>query len=358
MDAASRKTDITFRIDGQARQFAEAGLVDALAWFRRQTAQPVMAFDPRRDATATPPILDTDEPAVGIVRQFEIARGVWGRYEVRRFVPNVDPPLAEVLDVSKQRGAPTFGSAWKLVSRGFVFRRVSDSVAFNEQPNQVLGTEVVETEVRRITFAPPAQAALCVGRGGCLIDTRARVRGGVAAGIARDASGPVPVVNGELTGMPLVAALSPYSDSCQAIFGVDRDQLRSLADDRISDNAQFPSPIPNDHIIFVETSLTFDRDRPLRGKAIVYVEGDVTLQAGSNSFFSGLLIVTGRLTIEAPSLLRGAIVARGGVTVRGQADYAEVEFDESILDSLILEIGQYRLSSSVRRSELRESINQ
>lgn len=359
MEAAGKKSEVVFRLDGQARQFAEAGLIDAVSWFRRQTTQPVTTFAPQLDTGATPPILDTDDPAIGIVRQFEISRGIWGRYEVRRFVPLVTPEENETDDISSQRGAVAAGTVWKLVSRGYVFRMVDAGVSFDQLPNQVLGTEVMETEVRRMTLAPPSQAAICVARADqCVIASRGRVIGGVGAGVAYPTSTGSVVVGGEVSGSPSRVGVAGYDGSVFAVFGVDTDTLRSLADDRVVSDGEFPSPIPNNHILFVTADLTFTNARPLKGTGIVYVKGNVTIQAGSNSFFNGLLYVDGNLTVNAPSLLRGTFIATGQVRVQGVGDYSEVEYDDAILNSLMVEVGQYRVSSSVRRTDLRNSVKQ
>ena len=359
MEAASKKSEVLFRLDGQARQFAEAGLIDAVSWFRRQTTQPVTSFAPQLDTLANPPILDTDDPAVGIVRQFEISRGIWGRYEVRRYVPNVSPVEDETDDISTHRGAVAAGTVWRLVSRGFVFRMVDSSVDFNVLPNQVLGTEVMETEIRRMTLAPPSQAAICVDRADqCAINNRGRVLGGVGAGIAYPSSTGSVGTGGEISGSPSRTSVSGYDGSVDAVFGLDIESLRSLADDRIVTNAEFPSPVPNNHILYVDADLDFDLARPLKGTGIVYVNGNVTIQSGSNSFFNGLLYVNGNLVVNAPAILRGTFIVTGKVVVQGLGDYAEVEYDDGILNALMVEVGQYRVSSSVRRTDLRNSVKQ
>lgn len=358
MDAASKKTDVAFRLDGQARQFGEAGLIDAISWFRRQTMQPVLAFAPKHDPNAIPPILDTDDPEIGIVREFEISRGVWGRYEVRKFVPNVEPETPEVRDISLERGASAPGTVWRLVSRGFVFRRNDPNSAYNQFPNQVLGVETMETEIRRLTLSPPAQAALCTRTGsGCTIYQRGRIIGGTAAGIAYASGTNEPTIDGEVGGEPPTVAIKNYDGSTSSVFGVTAERLRSLADDRITSDAAFPHPVPANHILFVETDLSFTGKRPLRGTGIVYVRGDVNISAGSNSFFNGMLYVSGDLKVEAPSLLRGTVIVGGRVSFSGLADYSELEYDDAILNSLMVEVGQYRQSSSVRRSDLRDSLN-
>ena len=70
--ANANSGEVRFRRDSQAAQFARSGLTEAMSWFRRQTGQPVTKFEPLRDDNATPPILDTDDPEIGLVRQFRI----------------------------------------------------------------------------------------------------------------------------------------------------------------------------------------------------------------------------------------------------------------------------------------------
>ncbi|MCA8968549.1 MAG: hypothetical protein KDC95_02150 [Planctomycetes bacterium] len=359
MNAVEKETEVGYRLGSQARQFATAGLIDGLAWFRRQTTQPVTSFDPVLDTTVSPPIIDTIDPTIGIVREFEISGGVWGRYELRRFVPNVTPTVAEVADVSTERRASSSGTVWRLVSRGFVFRRVDPLVAYNVQPNHVLGQEVVDAEIRRMTLAPPAQAALCSRRADNVsVGSRGRIRGGSAVGVVYKSSTGSVSNSGEISGAQSTAGLSSYADSVSAIFGVTAAELRTLADDRVSNSAAFPSPIPVNQIIYAEADLVFDASRPLRGLGIVYVDGDVDIQSGSNSFFNGLLVVTGNLKVNAPALLRGSVVVWGKVTFSGLGDYSELEYDDSVLNSLMQEVGQYRRSSTVRKTQLRGSARQ
>src|SRR5262249_6074810 len=90
MRANRERLETAFASHGQAVEFARSGLVEALGWFRKQTAQPVTAFQPQLDETARPPVLDTSEPDVGIVREFQISGSLWGRYEVWKDWP-ADP---------------------------------------------------------------------------------------------------------------------------------------------------------------------------------------------------------------------------------------------------------------------------
>src|SRR5438046_626809 len=75
-------THTSFVSHGQAIGFARSGLTEGLGWFRKQTSQPVVTFSPVLDNLANPPILDTIDPEIGIVREFRITGSIWGRYEV------------------------------------------------------------------------------------------------------------------------------------------------------------------------------------------------------------------------------------------------------------------------------------
>ncbi|HSP33463.1 MAG TPA: hypothetical protein VLU46_04005, partial [Thermoanaerobaculia bacterium] len=57
---------------GQALNAAQAGLTEGLSWFRRQTTQPVTNFAPVLDTAGPPPILDTENSALGLVREYPI----------------------------------------------------------------------------------------------------------------------------------------------------------------------------------------------------------------------------------------------------------------------------------------------
>src|SRR5688572_8461820 len=151
LKAHQTKTKTSFVSHGQSVQFARSGLTEALGWFRKQTSQPVLDFEPRLDTSATPQILDTIDTDVGIVREFEIAETVWGRYGGwEDWSADPDPERQawrdqmRVVDISTERGNLSPGSVWKIRSMGYVFRLVDPSVPFDQAPNQVLGQELLE----------------------------------------------------------------------------------------------------------------------------------------------------------------------------------------------------------------------
>lgn len=355
-------SELRFRRENQAKQFARSGLTEALSWFRRQTAQPVTDFAPALDASATPKIMDTDDPNIGLVREFEIEDGVWGRYEVwREDETDTDSTRLEfrrkyqAKDLSAERGFSASGSVWLMRSVGYVFERKSTTAAWNQKPNRVLAVSTIESEVQRLSLQLPGAAAINIQRGpNATINTKGRVRGGTTgAGIYYPSSTPKPITgpkkDNRVTGSPAVSAGGTYDDSVKAIFGVSRDELRSMADLVITDPDDFPDPIPENAIIFVEASvLKFDAARSLNGTGLVFVEGSVTMISGNNSFFTGMLYIDGNMTMRETSDIYGAVVVTGNMTVQGSGDYATIYYDGDALSQLNSRIGQYRWSGAFR----------
>ncbi len=363
--------------EGQARAVADAGVVDAFAWFRRQQVQPVTNFAPRRDLAAVPAVNETDDPTVGLVREYEILPSLWGRYEVR--LTRAPEPFVDAdgdgrhdagesftdtdgngswddaggtRDVSLERGLPGQGAVWLIESRGLLFDRPRQDLPLGTPPNDVRASARVSSEVRRLTIIPPASAALCAAAGSSVsIGSRGRIRGGTnAAGIAYPQSSGTPSLfaGSEVTGTPASSPVPDYVGTLEAIFGVGEAELRSMADISTTDPEAVPSPLPSHALIVFEGDMTFDADRPLRGTGVVVVLGNCTVSAGSNSWFSGLLWVGGTLTVRAPCYLRGVLISEGSADVRGTGgDLAEIEHDDGIISELLSLMGQYRHSKTL-----------
>lgn len=359
--AHQTQTKVSFVAHGQAVQFAKSGLTEALGWLRKQTAQPVTAIAPMLDASAVPPVLDTVDEDIGIVREFEITNSIWGRYEVWKEW-NADPDPTRLAwrqqfqceDISDLRGNLSPGSIWRLRCVGYVYRRVDDTVAFDQLPNQVLGREIAEVETRRLALQPPGQAALCTRNGnGLVVQTRGRLLGGsVAAGVYYLNGTGSPSISGtgsSVSGTPGQSAASTYDDSFEAVFGVSQTELGAMADYYVTNAADFPSPVPVDTLVLCNTGMTFTSSQPLKGTGVVAIVGNTTIDVGSYSAFSGLLYVQGNLTLREPSEIQGAVVVTGTVRVQGASDYATVTYDDGILNHLRQELGTYRLSSALMR---------
>lgn len=165
------RTETVFLLTGQAAQFARSGLTEAINWFRRQPTQPVTVFAPVLNDAADPPILDTEDAEIGLVRQFKISASVWGRYEVWKQW-DADPDAERLVwrqqmqaeDVSLLRGRTMAGGVWRLRSVGHVFDMRDPNKSFREFPNRVMATEVLEAEISRLALALPGQSAVCCRR--------------------------------------------------------------------------------------------------------------------------------------------------------------------------------------------------
>ncbi len=363
------KTRTNYVLHGQALQFARSGLNEAVSWLRRQTIQPVTAFEPQVDEESATPALDTIDPEIGLVREFCIAGEIWGRYEVwKAWDEDPDPARAfwretmRAEDVSALRNSDGAGTAWRLRSVGYVFRRQDANARFNELPNQVLGQEVLDVEAIRMTLTTPGQAALNVGDGNSAhVNTNGRISGGSsAAGIYYPAGSGTPNVGPRVlrvTGTPQLATASSYDDSFVAVFNSTYSDVRASADMVVTSQDEFPVPVRDGDIVVAEGgTYNFDESRPLAGSGLVVFRGNVVVNPGSNSDFRGLLYVDGNLTLRGPAVIRGSVICTGNVTVQGaqgsNPQYAEIIYDDSALAEVRNRLGNYRIASTINRPML------
>lgn len=362
-----------FNVDGEARSVAEAGLVDTLAWFRRQTVQPVTAFTPQLNLAVVPTINETDNPAVGIVREYEIMPSIWGRYEVRKTLAaetwsdsNADgryeygEPFTDangngkrdaagnVRDVTADRGVPGSGGVWRIESRGYVYRRPNAAAPLGTSPNDLLSSSILAAEVRRLVIVPPATSALCAKTGSTVvIGAKSLIAGGKKTGLVTMTGAGSPTISaGTVTGTPATGTLSPWLDSIDNVFGVPLSVLKGMSDASWTAPSVFPAKIGDYTLHIVPGTITFDSTRPLRGTGVVIVLGDCVVSAGSNSFFNGVLYVQGKLTIRGPVYLRGQVVVTGAVDIAGSGgDFSEILYDGSMISQVLVLLGQYRFST-------------
>ncbi len=354
-----KKNRTTFATKNQALQVAKSGLTEALNWMRRQTSQPVLEFAPQLDTGASPPVLDTIEPDIGLVREFKITGKIWARYEVWKQW-DADPISTRLAwrqqyqckDVSLARADATPGTVWRLRSVGYIYELADDTIAFNVAPNRVVASQIAVNEVRRMVIGLPGQAAVNVGNGStCFINTNGRIVGGTTgagiyypAGTGTPTTGPLAA--NRVTGTPRLATAVEYDGSYEAVFGVTFDELSAMATLVVTDVDDLPSPVPEMGITVVDVggAVQFNASTPLLGTGIVVVRGNCTIAQGSNSNFSGLLYVEGNLTVRDPCEINGSVICTGTMTVQGVPDFATINFDGEILNTLMTELGNYRMS--------------
>lgn len=325
---------------GQAVNSAQAGLVDAYSYFRRQQVQPVTTFDPQLNLLSNPPVIDTDDPSIGIVREYEVSElgNVWGRYEVRK---------TAVRDASAERGKPGDGTIWQLESVGIVYARKDITKPYNQSPNRQLARVVARTELQRVNLVLPGNSAISARRGdNIMTETNTRIVAGSDIGVLHPPSTGSPTLNGDVGAGIVDGTTNPYLDSIPDVFGIGQRELIAMADLVAYTMAEIPSPLPTMTLTVMRGNATFNSTQPLIGTGILVVFGDLTIAPDSFSSFNGLIFVTGDYEQNSPSQVSGAIVAHGDVDIRGAGDFSEVTFDDALLTHIQKEMGQYRLTRS------------
>lgn len=333
---------------GQAMSTASAGLTEGLSWFVRQRLQPVTTFDPQVDANGvcahipphTPPVYDSEEPATGIVRSFEINAGgrVWGRYEVRR---------ADVVDVSERRGKTQAGTIWQLESEGLVYVRNDAGAAPDIAPNFVLARRTLRADIQRLGLQLPANAALASVRGSNINVTRpSRIQGGASGiGTAYPPSTGTPGGTGTISGNP-ASSVTGGSFALDQIFGVTQNELLAMADIVVDNESELPNPLPEMSLVVVRGNATFNGPRPLQGSGILVVLGNLILNPQSNAWYSGVIWVGGNFVMTPPGVISGAVITSSNVQVSGGSDVAEINYDPAILEQIRQQMGNYLFSRS------------
>jgi len=320
----------------RAVDLAQAGNQDGLFWFRRQSVLPVTVFAPNS--------MDSEDPSRGIVRTVGIdeLNRVKGVYVVENGLTQ---------DITGKRGEMGEGWIWKLSSRGIVYRELDSTVAFDESPNEIIEDVRVTTEIRMLNISPSVEAAVVLDKGRDLTcRSRCVLLGGnpgsEIAGICYKRNGYPSVSSGaDVRGDPWRKRYSELKLTCRDIFGMDESSLRNLADYLSEEGADgLPQQLPDFALIYVQGDCEFDAAHPLTGGGVLYVDGDLTLVAGSNSNFVGLIFVTGQIDFCSPSWVEGQVIAVGGGTI-GEGDYdkANVIYNADVLNLVVQLIGNYRM---------------
>jgi hypothetical protein len=355
VEASAKSISNQLKYQGQSFNVASAGVTDALVWFQKQPTQPVAAFAPQRDLSATPPVNDTENSSIGIVRTFPVSPlgNVWGRYEVR---------ASNVIDVSVQRGKTGAGTIWQFDSYGLLFvDRNGDSqltwtdtngngVFDRGEPGEVIAMTKVRAEAQRLSLVLPGGNAALQGYTCSTINLTSgassnRVLGSsTGIGIAcRSGTGSPATTGATLTGSPKIqSTVSPYNDGVPSVFGITQAELVTLANLKASSVASLPDPLPAMSLVVVQGDATFTNAHPLVGSGILVVFGNLVISAGSN--FNGVIYVTGTCSQSGPSQILGSVVSHGGIALAGGSDITEVDWDPIIVQQVRSALGGYRFT--------------
>jgi hypothetical protein len=342
MQSSRRDMDVRYRQKSLAATIAASGLTDATAWFRRQVAQPVQQFAPQYEPAADPPLLDTIDPTRGLVREFEVRGGLWGRYEVRK---------DESIDVSKQyHSAP--GTVWDIGARGVLYEQVDPRLPFDQPPNRIVAMRSIRTEVRGVPVALPAEGALVAPDSRNIsVSNGAKVLGTVSSpAVVCLASSPLLGLLATVAGTPDSTAIGAMDLSVEGVFGVREDKLRSLADFVVTDAKPLLRNPPEDKLVFVDGDLDLQPNQSLHGRMAMLVKGDLHARINNDSDFAGMVYVAGNADINGPFHLHGTLIARNLVTVDGLGGPVIIEHDQKQVASVVSSLKQYRKSNEIRPS--------
>jgi hypothetical protein len=348
------QTDQQAHFYAQADNVARAGLVDAIAWFRRQRVQPVATTVPYPDAAFQPLAAagDTDDESIGLVREYPISQtsSLWARYEVKRVNDPSNPDPHAVRDITDKRfegESAGRGLCWSLESLGYVYRRRDSAAPFNVAPNEIVARSRMGTEIRRLTMRLPVDAAVIVNnRDGVTLDFNGWITGGSAVGLGYYSGAGGSFGTNQLTGNPphqLIpdGPLTPVA-ATRLIFGAPPRDIRLMADISVPDVASLPTNYPDMALVYVEGDATFDGVRQLRGGGVLYVNGNVTIQSGSQTRFNGLIFCTGNFQMDGPGQIHGTLFVLGNVRMAGMGDVAETLYDGQMNSTVRQQVGFYR----------------
>ena len=408
---ASYRAGRTLKYEAQVYNVARAGLVDTIAWFKRQTEQPVLAFTPEyradnplkgdtNDPYAIDPGLENGKPHLGLVQEFLIDKesGLWGRYEVGKITKLtkddkgklrtysirefdeaqdiwVDRPITQavadeyegVQDLSEDFGLQGKGLLWRIRSHGYVDRKdptAPNGTHFYQYPNEVLDQVTLETEIFRLQVRDYG-AAIVGNRGE---DIKIHYTGGVSGGegyaLMWNTGQPNPSSPNDLM---TNNAGDPYHSTALAgepanaldwfeVFGVsDASVIAGLADVKGDDHQVSGSAMALTYI------------KPKTGQVQFRDYRSDTPQQPNNRPVSGggIMVIDGDMYVNNwnTNTFNGVIYVTGDLTVlsltnfvgqfivKGKIDWrpTDIEYNPGLLSSIRMKLCQYR----ERRSALR-----
>ncbi|MGV3522836.1 MAG: hypothetical protein ACO1RX_01350 [Candidatus Sericytochromatia bacterium] len=338
-----------------------------------------------------PKLRETEDADVGLVKDIILdpSRNLYGRYTIRKQpctvgTGDVLPNEAEfdrlaAHDVTEERGKGVRGEGlmWSMVSEGVIYQRNdrqrnADGVFVkgpDDAPNKLLDSTQVSVEISRLSLRKP-QAPITIvdpylgDKSASSFNNRCEVRGREARAVLiyegtnrGSGTGTVPSnkptcqfedCTGDRQNIDQRESTEVDPMTVQEIFGVTQNELRSISDfihtgiddlkrahlDKTAGRMKLPMAL-----YYIENSITVTTSTPLTGSGILFVNGDLTAQADAFAF-SGLVYVTGTLTMNDNSDVAGAAVASRVVCSPSQK--AGFEYNIGILETVRDKLALYR----------------
>ena len=320
----------------QVENVTKAGFRDAVMWFRRCEIQPVEVFDPTYD--------DSEDPEIGLVSSFPInvTQGVWGRYEISR---------KAVRDLSFQKGRDTKGTVWEVPATGYVYEAKDPTKPFDSPPNKIIARTSMVGEITRITITLPPSAIISYRGMQITIGNNVIVNGGEEgsgiAGVTHESGTGKTNIHGEVSGDPPIVQIDNMDIEVQTVFGVTQEELRNMCDYVVDNVDELPYPLPEMAFVYINGNASFSKSIPITGGGLLFVNGNVSVPAGTGSKFTGLVYVMDEFSAAAQLEITGSLVVRGSISITGGPGQSIITYDSEVLDALNKSISQYRESKSV-----------
>jgi hypothetical protein len=317
--------------DLRAYEVAKAGLIDTLYYFRKQSSQPVLNFNPTSS--------DSEDPSDGIVNSLFITsntNNIVGRY------------IVKANDVSSLYNKPA-GTIWEIISEGQIINRARN--------NEIIADKKLAALIRRISISIPYESTVIWGFANKInLQRRTRmVSSNPAFNISSISGSGSPSVNYQSALLPnTINYVDNYYDqvSINNIFGITINEVKGISDYIVNNVNDFPNSFKY-KIIYIPSSNTALTLSNVRGSGIIITQRSLTFQNYIN--FSGIIYVmnNANLVFNCPGTILGTIIndkdsTNSNLTFNNTSgsDFLLVQYDRSIIQKLRNIIGNYRFYSS------------
>jgi hypothetical protein len=244
-----------------------------------------------------------------------------------------------------------------LQSIGYIYKQLDSTKAYNVAPNKVLASAQMSTVIRKMGLIMPANsAAIATTMTSIKAVSRGRIygQGSFCASAVNAGGGPVssgsPVGVFSQAGCVNGTNLPDISENF--VFGLaGPTDVKSVAD-YIGTQAAPINFQGSYKLAYYEGNVTYDPAstnvllQKLNGSGILYVNGNLTIVDGTNSFYDGLVYATGAVTIGIACEVQGSVIGRNGVVVGNTGaltgDNANLYYGSSQLTKAVQLVGTYR----------------
>jgi hypothetical protein len=320
--------------DLRAYEVAKAGLIDTLYYFRKQSSQPVLNFNPASS--------DSEDPSIGIVNSLIVTsntNNIIGRYVVNKNL---------VKDVSSLYNKPA-GTIWEIISEGQIINRARN--------NEIIADKKLAVLIKRISISIPYESTV-IWRSANKINLQSRTRmvsSNPAFNISSISGSGSPSINNQSALLPYtINYVNNYNNqvSINNIFGISINEVKRISDYIVNNVTDFPNSFKYKiiYIPFSNTALTLSN---VNGSGIIITQRSLTFQNYIN--FSGIIYVmnNANLNFSCPGTIFGTIIndkdsTNSTLTFNNTSgsDFLLVQYDRSIIQKLRNIIGNYRFYSS------------